>query len=70
VKRRTAESLWWIGLGLTVAATGIAIASTARGETRASAPLRTVEKVDLQRYIGDWYEISRSPTVLSRAPRS
>jgi apolipoprotein D and lipocalin family protein len=28
---------------------------------QASQPVRTVEKVDLDRYLGDWFEIARYP---------
>lgn len=31
------------------------------GGCAAGKPLRTVEKVDLQRYLGDWYEIASFP---------
>lgn len=30
------------------------------------APVRTVEKVDLERYLGEWYEIARFPTRFQR----
>ena len=68
MSRRTAESLWWFGMGLAIAATGIAFASTAAGEDHghASSPLHTVDKVDLQRYLGTWYEIARYPNRFER----
>lgn len=35
--------------------------------TTATAPLPTVETVDLQRYAGDWYEIARLPNLFQSA---
>ena len=66
MRSKTAESLWWLGMGLAVATTGIAIASTAHGETQAAGPLQTVDHVDLQRYLGTWYEIARYPNRFER----
>jgi apolipoprotein D and lipocalin family protein len=66
MKRKTAESLWWLGVGIAVAATGIALASKATGAMRAAGPLQTVDHVDLQRYLGTWYEIARYPNRFER----
>lgn len=40
------------------------------GTPAASLPLKTVERVDLQRYIGRWYEIARYPNRFQRACES
>ena len=66
MRNKTAERLWWLGMGIAAAATGIAIASTAHGETQAAGPLQTVDHVDLQRYLGNWYEIARYPNRFER----
>jgi apolipoprotein D and lipocalin family protein len=66
MKRATAKSLWWLGVGIAVAATGIALAAAADGESQAVGPLHTVDTVDLQRYLGTWYEIARYPNRFER----
>jgi len=60
------KALYWMGVGVSVAAVGAALAfGSGHGdeqETRASSKSpRTVDKVDLNRYMGTWYEISRYP---------
>jgi apolipoprotein D and lipocalin family protein len=36
-------------------------------EARDRAPVRTVEHVDLERYLGDWFEIARFPNSFQRS---
>jgi apolipoprotein D and lipocalin family protein len=45
------------------AVAGLAIASSALAQTR---PVRTVDKVDLSRYLGGWFEIARFPNRFQR----
>jgi apolipoprotein D and lipocalin family protein len=66
MRRKTAESFWWLGMGLAVAATGVVLATAAKGESASAGPLTTVDKVDLQRYLGAWYEIARYPNRFER----
>jgi apolipoprotein D and lipocalin family protein len=58
---------------MAVAAVGlifvVALGSASAGST-AHPPLRTVESVDLGRYIGTWYEIARYPNRFQRACQS
>jgi apolipoprotein D and lipocalin family protein len=56
------KALWWIGLGASIMVAGAAVAFGTDGNGEKSArPLRTVDKVDLNRYMGSWYEIARNP---------
>lgn len=52
-----------MGLMLVLAASGCASTTTARLNL---PPLRTVEKVDLSRYLGTWYEIANFPQSFQR----
>jgi apolipoprotein D and lipocalin family protein len=47
----------------TVAALGVALGATGHAQT----PLKTVDHVDLQRYLGRWYEIARIPNRFERS---
>lgn len=40
--------------------------AAAPAHARQPAPVRTVERVDLDRYLGDWYEIARFPNRFQR----
>ena len=56
------KALWWIGLGASIIVAGAAVAfATESDGKRATKALRTVDKVDLNRYMGTWYEIARFP---------
>jgi len=56
------KALWWIGLGTSIIVAGAAVAfATDRNGNGHAKPLRTVDKVDLHRYMGTWYEIARNP---------
>lgn len=52
------SSLFWLG-GLSLVAAG-AVALTACSHAKENAP-QVVSKVDLERYLGTWYEIARLP---------
>jgi apolipoprotein D and lipocalin family protein len=67
MRRKTAESLCWLGMGLAVAVTGVAVAAAADGKAGTAPPLQTVGKVDLQRYLGTWHEIARYPNRFERS---
>ena len=49
------------GLGLSLALSAALITGTAQAQTATPAPLATVSSVDLDRYVGRWYEIARFP---------
>jgi apolipoprotein D and lipocalin family protein len=62
----TDKALCWMGVGVSVAVVGAALAWVSvrdEKDSAASSPkaLRTVDRVDLARYMGTWYEISRFP---------
>lgn len=59
------------GAGRSVLAVGVSMllllaAATVRLGAQAPAPVRTVDKVDLSRYAGDWFEIARFPNKFQR----
>ena len=54
-------------MGLAVAITGVAVAVAADSKAAAAPALQTVGKVDLQRYLGTWYEIARYPNRFERS---
>ena len=58
MKTRTKRGLWAAG-GVAVAATGLVLARALR--TKRASTLETVAHVDLERYVGRWYEIARFP---------
>jgi apolipoprotein D and lipocalin family protein len=56
------KALWWIWLGTSIIVAGAAVAfATDRNGNVHAKPLRTVDKVDVNRYMGLWYEIARNP---------
>lgn len=56
------KAWWWIGLGASIAVAGAAVAfASERSGNGHGMPLRTVDKVDVNRYMGLWYEIARNP---------
>lgn len=69
MSRQSDRALWWISAGVSAAVVGTALAwkSDQDGETAENSPAqgkkspRTVDRVDLKRYMGTWYEISRYP---------
>lgn len=44
--------------------------SFASGDSKSRSPLRTVQSVDVARYVGRWYEIARYPNRFERACHS
>ena len=53
-----------------MAAAGVAVALTvspAMSNAQTPAPVRTVPRVDLERYAGDWFEIARFPNRFQRS---
>jgi len=48
-------------LSLLLAASLVSCAGSARSDSDAAGPMSTVESVDLQRYVGLWYEIAKIP---------
>ena len=50
-----------------LAALVIGITLSGVGVTGQGQPVRTVEKVDLDRYLGDWYELARFPNRFQRS---
>lgn len=44
----------------------VLLAATTPARAQEGAPVRTVERVDLDRYLGDWYEIARFPNRFQR----
>lgn len=46
--------------------TGIAFAYTKKKKKETSAPLEVAENVDLDKYLGEWYEIARLPAAFER----
>ena len=56
-----ALSLWTASaLATTLLAQGAAGAGTTRGQVTGE-PVRTVDSVDLDRYVGEWFEVARFP---------
>ena len=58
------SSAWFrpaLGLGLSLGLCAALITGTAQAQSATSAPLATVSSVDLDRYMGRWYEIARFP---------
>jgi apolipoprotein D and lipocalin family protein len=53
-----------IVLGVFVVLWMVPVATSLRGQQ--AEPVRTVESVDLERYLGDWYEIARFPNRFQR----
>ncbi|MGB3616716.1 MAG: lipocalin family protein [Catalinimonas sp.] len=51
-----------LGAGAAAVATTVASAVRAHRRARHLPPLRTAERVDLDRYLGTWYEIARLPS--------
>ncbi|MFO7607435.1 MAG: lipocalin family protein [Desulfurivibrionaceae bacterium] len=45
---------------------GLMICGCVGGDDSGQAPLETVERVDLERYAGEWYEIARYPNRFQR----
>ena len=58
MKTRAKRGLWAAG-GVAVAATGLVVARTLRQSRRTA--LETVAHVDLDRFVGTWFEIARFP---------
>ena len=50
-----------LGLGWSLGLSAALLAGTAQAQPAAPAPLTTVPGVDLDRYMGRWYEIARFP---------
>ena len=68
MRNESDKTLWWIGVGASVAVAGAAVALAAERDGRTDSGnrkrrprLRTVDKVDLNSYMGTWYEIARNP---------
>ncbi|NNF52071.1 MAG: lipocalin family protein [Gammaproteobacteria bacterium] len=53
-------------LALVAIMTGTGIAGSGCSGTPAQGPIRTVEYVDLQRFMGDWYVIANIPTFVEK----
>jgi apolipoprotein D and lipocalin family protein len=49
-----------------IALLGVILTMTA-GDSQPSVPVRTVDAVDLDRYVGEWFEVSRFPNGFQRA---
>ena len=63
--RRPATSRW-AAAAVALATAAMLLPAPARGQTAARAPVRTVPSVDLDRYVGDWFEIARFPNRFQR----
>ena len=50
-----------LALGLSLCLSAALITGTAQAQTATPSPLATVSSVDLDRYVGRWYEIARFP---------
>jgi len=50
-----------LGMGLSMGLSAALITGTAQAQAATPAPLATVSSVDLDRYMGRWYEIARFP---------
>lgn len=48
-------------IGSKLMGVGVALVAIALGVATATPPVRSVEKLDLQRYAGTWYELARVP---------
>lgn len=51
-------------IGSKLFSTGVAVAAIAFGVATATPPVRSLEKLDVQRYAGTWYELARVPNKL------
>ena len=60
------RGLWRCGTGPTVIALGLALALALEGCASAQPPLHVVDDVDLDRYLGRWYEIASFPQWFQR----
>ena len=58
-----ATSSWWSVIAPLVLAFALAAAPGAAGQDR---PVQTVGKVDLSRYVGEWFEVARFPNRFQR----
>jgi apolipoprotein D and lipocalin family protein len=65
IKQKPAQKiLKWTLAGLVAA--GMGIGSIALAASKATAKPKTVERVDLEKYLGDWYEIAHLPMFFQR----
>ena len=60
------RGLWRRGTGPAVIALGLALALALEGCASAQPPLHVVDDVDLDRYLGRWYEIASFPQWFQR----